>query len=178
MSYAEIAAFSIFGNNPGQLIEAASFAVRENPQSFAAHFAEVEVDLKTGEITLLNFVAAVDCGTPIQPAMVEAQVEGAVARGVGVALHEEGRFSPDGTLLNGNLGHYHLTTSRDIPLIKTFLVSTFEPTGPFGAKSAGIVSLGGVAPAIAGAVFNAIGVRLHQLPMSPERVFQGISSRA
>jgi CO/xanthine dehydrogenase Mo-binding subunit len=143
---------------------------------FAAHIAEVEVDLETGEVKLLNYVAAHDIGRAISRMGVEGQIEGAVAQGIGYALTEQMIYEK-GVVVNSNFLDYKLASAKDMPPVKTVLVETNDPGGPFGAKSIGELSLVPVAPAIANAIRNATGINPTRLPMTPEYVFNEMNSR-
>jgi CO/xanthine dehydrogenase Mo-binding subunit len=143
---------------------------------FAAHVAEVEVDLETGQVKLLNYVAAHDIGRAISRMGVEGQIEGAVAQGIGYALTEQMIYEK-GVVVNSNLLDYKLTSANDMPPVKTVLVETNDPGGPFGAKSIGELSLVPVAPAIANAIRNATGINPTRLPLTPEYVFNEMNFR-
>ena len=147
----------------------------ESPPPFAAQFADVEVDPETGQVFLRRFVSAVDCGTVIHPRMAEGQIEGAVAQGMGYALFEEVLLDGEGRVLNPTFLDYKIATALDMPELKTILVETDEPTGPYGAKAAGEVPIDGPAPAILNAIADALGgVRVYQLPATAERVWRAL----
>ena len=132
------------------------------------------VDTETGAVTLEKLVAAVDCGVPINPVLAEGQIEGALAQGIGYGLLEEMQFDAQGRLLNPNFDDYKILTAADMPELVTILVETHEPTGPYGAKSVAEVPINCPAPAIANAVADAIGVRLTDLPITPEKVLRAL----
>ena len=157
-----------------QILGRASFCIRDSPPPFSAQYAEVEVDTETGRVRVLRFVSAVDCGTAINPLQVEGQIDGAVAMGIGYALSEEMLYDADGRLLNGDLVDYKIMHADDLPRLQTIVVQSWEPTGPFGAKSVAEVPTNGPAPAIANAIRHALGVRLTQLPMTPDRVLRAL----
>jgi putative selenate reductase molybdopterin-binding subunit len=152
----------------------ASFCIPDSPPPFAAQFAEVEVDTETGRIRVLRFVSAVDCGTAINPKQVEGQIEGAVAMGLGYALSEEMKYDAGGRLLNADLVDYKLMHADDMPAMTTIVVQSYEPTGPFGAKSVAEVPTNGPAPAVANAVRHALGLRLTDLPLTPDRILRAL----
>ncbi|MEM2899975.1 MAG: molybdopterin cofactor-binding domain-containing protein, partial [Thermoplasmata archaeon] len=129
------------------------------------------------KIDVLKYVAAVDCGTPINPALAEGQTEGAVLNGICYALTEEYIFNEKGMMLNPNFQTYKIYSMRDIPEIKTILVPTYESTGPFGAKSVSEISINGPLPVISNAVYDAIGVRLTEGPFTPEKVLKAIKEK-
>jgi len=141
---------------------------------YATQIAEVQVDDETGEVEVMRIVAAHDCGTPINPMLVEGQVEGGIAMGVGFALHEEMLFDSIGSQLNGNLTNYIVPTSLDMPEIEVDIVESYDPTGPFGAKGVGEPTSVPTAAAILNAIHDAVGVRLTTLPATAERVLAAI----
>jgi putative selenate reductase molybdopterin-binding subunit len=157
-----------------QIMDAASHFNTDSPPPFCATFAEVEVDSETGVIRVLNLVAAVDPGVAINPMQAEGQVEGAAAQGLGLALTEEMVLDTSGRMVNPNFIDYKIFGPRDLAGLQTLLVETDEPLGPYGAKSISEVPINGPAPAIANAVFHAIGVRLRKLPMRPEDVLAAL----
>jgi len=134
------------------------------------------VDIETGRVKVLKYVAAVDCGTAINPQLAEGQTLGGIQMGLGYALSEEYRFDDQGRLLNPRFLDYKIFSTADMPEVKVILVPTFEPTGPFGAKSVSEIPTNGPAPAIGNAIFHAVGVRLRELPFTPERVLETLKS--
>ena len=105
---------------------------------------------------------------------VEGQMEGSVSMGIGEAMHEEVIFNDKGQVLNADLAEYKIVTSMDMPRVKTIVVESDEPNGPYGAKEVGEGAIMPTIPAILNAVYNAAGVRLNELPLTPERVFHAI----
>jgi CO/xanthine dehydrogenase Mo-binding subunit len=172
LTYSEIALRALYGENQFQIAATESHISHQSPPPFAAHFAEVEVDTETGDVNVIKYVAAVDCGTAINPKLAEGQIEGAVVNGIGYALFEQFFLGADGRLLNDNLNHYKIASARDIPQIVTILVPTYEPSGPFGAKSVSEICINGPLPAISNAIYHAIGVRLTSAPFTPEKVLK------
>jgi putative selenate reductase molybdopterin-binding subunit len=159
-----------------QIMDGASHFNTDSPPPFCATFAEVEVDTETGKIRVLHLVTAVDPGTAINPMQAEGQVEGAVAQGLGYTLTEELLLDEAGRPLNPNFLDYKIFTAKDMPKLTTILVQTEEPLGPYGAKSISEVPINGPAPAIANAIYHAIGVRFRKLPIRPEDVLVGLAS--
>jgi putative selenate reductase molybdopterin-binding subunit len=157
-----------------QIMDGASHFNTDSPPPFCVTFAEVEVDTETGKIHVLNLVLAVDPGVAINPMQAEGQVEGAAAQGLGYALTEEMVLDASGRMINPNFLDYKMFGPQDLGCLKTILVETHEPLGPYGAKSISEVPINGPAPAVANAVFNAIGVRLRKLPMRPEDVLKAL----
>ena len=139
-----------------------------------AQAAEVEVDTKTGAVKVLEFISAVDCGQAINPQLAEGQVEGATVNGISYAMTEEYVFSDKGNLLNKGFRSYKISTAADIPKMKTFVVESHESSGPFGAKSVSEIGINGPMPAIANAIYDAIGVRMYEAPFTPEKVYRAM----
>jgi putative selenate reductase molybdopterin-binding subunit len=166
----EAALKSFYGEAKQQIAESASFMTVDCPPPFCACFVEVEIDLDTGRVRVIDIASAVDLGRAINPTLAEGQIVGSVAMGIGYALSEEMTFSDSGKMLNASLMDYKVPASVDLPDIKAFIVETDEPSGPFGVKSVGEICLDNVAPAIANAIYNATGVRLRELPFTPEKV--------
>ncbi len=145
--------------------------------SFSASVCEVEVDMETGAVKVLNFWDAHDCGTAINPMAVEGQVEGAIVMGMSETLLENQEFDEQGKLLNADLHNYLIATSTDVPIIDSSIVDSFEPAGPFGAKEVGEGATLPVLGAIANAITDAIGVRIYDLPITPEKILNAIKSK-
>ena len=144
---------------------------------YATQIAEVEVDDETGEVAVLRIVASHDCGTPINPMLVEGQVEGGISMGVGFALQEEILFDAAGRQVNPNLTNYIMPTTLDMPEIEVNIVQSYDPTGPFGAKGVGEPTSVPTAAAIANAIYDAVGVRVTSLPMTSEKVLAAIREK-
>ena len=148
--------------------------VRHDPSNappFGAQFAEVEVDLETGDVRVLRMVAAHDVGKAINPSIVEGQVEGALHHGLGYALTEGLQMDPiTGRTLNPDFADYHLATAVDMPPIEAILVEVPDETGPFGAKGVGENGMLPTAAAVANAIYDAIGIRFRDLPITGEKV--------
>jgi CO/xanthine dehydrogenase Mo-binding subunit len=146
-------------------------ANRVSSPMFAAHLVRVAVDPKTGEVRVLEYIAAQDVGRAINPAEVEGQIHGGVVQGIGWALLEGMTYDEQGQLLTSTLMDYALPHSQDVPTITPLLVEVPSELGPFGAKGVGEPPVVPVAAAIANAIRDAVGVRMTELPMTPERVF-------
>lgn len=173
MSYGELARAA------GEaLIGAGHFNPGDEPRipfGFAAVFVEVEVDTETGEVKVLRLVSSHDVGRAIHPTIVEGQIQGGAAMGIGYALSEGFYFDPrTGTALNQWFLDLKTPSILDTPEIEPVMVELGEPTHPFGAKGCSEISVVGVAPAIANAVYNATGVRMRELPMTPERLLEAL----
>ena len=177
-TFSEIALHSLYASDQFQIAAVSSRISHKSPPPFAAHFAEVEVYTETGRVTVLKYVAAVDCGTAINPKLAEGQTEGAVLNGISYALTEEYLFNAAGRMTNDSFLNYRIFSMRDKPELVTILVPSYEKTGPFGAKSVSEISINGPCPAIANAIYNAVGVRLREAPFTPEKVWRAIRAGA
>lgn len=172
VSFEDICVRTLYATDQFQVQASASFFGTESPAPFIAQFADVEVDIRTGKVDVKKFVSAIDCGQPINPKLAEGQVEGATVNGLSYALCEEYIFGKSGRMLNPNFWDYKIYTAPDLPEMVTILIDSFEETGPFGAKSAGEIAINGPIPAIANAIFDAVGVRMFEAPFTPERVYR------
>ena len=143
--------------------------------SFGAVVAEVKVDTETGMVRVLKIWGAHDCGKAINPLAVEGQLEGSWHMGMGQALGEQLKYF-NGLILNSNFLDYKIPTSLDTPPIQSNIIETEDPEGPFGAKECGEGALHPVIPAIANAIFDAVGVRITKLPISAEDILQRIKN--
>ena len=144
--------------------------------AFGAQVIEVEVDTRTGQVEVKRVIAAQDVGKAINPAQVEGQMEGGVVMGLGMALCEE-VVVEKGYVLNSSLASYLVPTSADVPEIVSVIVEDPYPNGPFGAKGAGEPGTVATAAAVANAVYDAVGVRIKQLPITPERVWKALEEK-
>jgi len=159
-----------------QLTGQATYGSPVSPPPFIAGFAEVEVDKETGKIELIDYVAVVDCGTVINPNLARIQVEGGIVQGIGMALYEDVRYSAKGRMETSNFMQYKIPCRKDIGTVRVAFEESYEPTGPFGAKSVGEVVINTPQPAIAHAVYNAVGVRITSLPITSEKVFTAMQT--
>jgi len=150
--------------------------VPQNAPPWHAHFAEVEVELTTGKVTVVKVVAAHDVGRAINPLIVEGQIEGGVLMGVGYATCEEILYDRLGKQQNNNYRNYMLPTAVDRPEIEAVIVESNDPTGPFGAKGVGETGMVPTPAAIMNAVYDALGIRFTELPMNGERVLKALTS--
>jgi CO/xanthine dehydrogenase Mo-binding subunit len=153
-------------------------ANRVSSPMFTAHLARVAVDPETGEVRVLDYVAAQDVGRAINPAEVEGQIHGGVVQGIGWALFEGMTYDEQGQLLTSTLMDYALPHSADVPTITPILVEVPSALGPFGAKGVGEPPVVPVAAAIANAIRDAVGVRMTELPMTAERVYDAMRAAA
>jgi CO/xanthine dehydrogenase Mo-binding subunit len=153
-------------------------AVHENSPMYAAHLAKVAVDPDTGEVRVLDYVASQDVGYAINPAAVEGQIHGGVVQGLGWALFEGLEHDENGQLLTATWMDYAMPHTFDIPNITTLLIEVPSGQGPYGAKGVGEPPVIPVAGVIANAIYDAVGVRVSELPITPERLFQDLAKKA
>jgi CO/xanthine dehydrogenase Mo-binding subunit len=144
--------------------------------SFGVQVAEVKVDRETGKVDILKVLSVHDSGTIINPMLAEGQVEGGVGQGVGYALFEE-ITRKNGKVMNDNFANYRMPTIGDVPPISTTFIEVPDPYGPFGAKGLGEITQVPTAPAIANAIYDAVGVRVKELPITPEKVLQALKEK-
>jgi len=167
-------------NSWGTIAYADSYRQKNCPPCFVTHFVEAEVNIRTGEIRFPRVLIYGDCGTPVNPDLVEGQLIGAFNRGMGFATYENTLYNENeiGDLkCKGYLVDYKTPTSCEMPLVDNItvrLADTFEPTGPFGAKGIGEAAFTSVAAAITNAVYNAVGIRFTDLPLTPEKVLKAL----
>lgn len=147
----------------------------KSPPPFMCGMAEVEVDLETGKLELINYKAAVDCGTVINPNLARIQAEGGIAQGIGMVLFEDINYTDKGKLKENSFLQYKIPARTEVPEIEVEFEASYEPTGPFGAKSIGEVVMNTPLPAITHAVYNATGLWFRELPITPEKVIRGLN---
>ncbi len=158
-----------------QTLEATeSFTGDKSPPPYLAAFVEIELDVETGKVDVVNYVAVADVGTPINPNLTKIQIEGGLLQGIGMALYEDVRYSEAGHMLSHTMMTYPIPSREDVGRITVELVNSYEPSGPFGAKSAGEIGIDTPPAAIANAIRNAVGIRLTEYPLTPERVLMAI----
>jgi 4-hydroxybenzoyl-CoA reductase subunit alpha len=141
----------------------------------SAQISEVSVDLETGEITVDNITGAHDCGFAINITQVEGQMQGSMMMGMGEALMEQVIYDTKGRIVNANLAEYKIPTALDMPNLDTVIVESNEPNGPYGAKEVGEGAIMPVIPSILNAVYDATGVRIDELPVTPERLIAAMN---
>jgi putative selenate reductase molybdopterin-binding subunit len=173
----KIALRALYGANQHQIAATASAVPEVSPPPFLASFAEVAVDLDTGRIRLVDYVAVADCGTPVNPRLAEGQVEGAIANGIGYALMEDLAIDARGRARGSDFGRYKIPGTCDMPPLQVVLVDSYDPTGPMGAKSIAEIGINAPIPTIANAVHDATGVWLTETPFTAERVWRALRTR-
>jgi xanthine dehydrogenase molybdenum-binding subunit len=175
MSFQEIAAAVL--KHGGQITGRASIDAPWPGGAFATHIVDVAVDPDTGKIEILRYTAVQDCGKAVHPAYVEGQIQGGSVQGIGWALNEEYMYNAKGELTNASFLDYRMPTSLDLPMIDPVIVEVPDPNHPYGVRGVGEVPIVPPPAAIANAVYRAIGVRMHELPMSPGRVVKAAGTR-
>lgn len=158
----------------GSVVASAAVQPKGAVPGFAAHIVDVEVDPDTGKVQILRYTAVQDVGKAVYPAYVESQIQGGVAQGVGWALNEEYLYDEQGRLLNSSWLDYRMPVALDLPMIDTILVEVPNPNHPFGVKGVGEVCIVPPPGAIANAIYNAVGARMAELPMSPAKVVEAL----
>ena len=176
VTLAEIATKSMCGN-PIAVQATSSHTSPVSPPPFMVGMAEVEVDKETGSVEVLDYAAVVDCGTPINPNLARVQTEGGIVQGIGMALFEDVTYNEKGRLLENSFLQYKIPTRLDMGHLKVEFAPSYEPSGPFGAKSIGEIVINTPSPAIAQAVFRATGVWHRELPITPEKALMGMKNR-
>lgn len=177
ISVFDIATDFTVGPNKNQLIGFASHGSPVSPPPFIAGFVETETDKETGKVEIIDYVAVVDCGTVINKNLATIQTEGGIVQGIGFALFEEVRYTESGQMDTNTFMQYKIPARSDVGKIRVDFVETHEPTGPFGAKSVGEVVVNTPAPAIQDAIYNAVGIRVNKLPITPEKIFMKLDNK-
>ena len=173
VTLADIATASMCGNDIS-LSVTNTHSSPISPPPFMVGAAEVEVDLLTGESHIVEYDACVDCGTPVNPNLARVQTEGGLVQGIGMTLYENIQYNDKGTMLNNSFMQYKIPSRRDMGNIQVEFESSFEPTGPFGAKSIGEIVINTPAPALAHAIANATGIWFKELPITSEQIAMGV----
>ena len=177
LTFAEFCTLCFYGANHQQICETGSYVGEESPIPFMATFMEIEIDLKTGKVTPIETVSVVDCGTALNPALAKGQVEGATLQALGTALFEELRFSETGKPINASLFRYKILDRCSFGKITALFAESYEPTGPFGAKSVSEIGIDTPTVALLNAVYHATGLRFHRLPLGSETVFNALKAK-
>jgi putative selenate reductase molybdopterin-binding subunit len=150
----------------------ASYVSPVSPPPFAAQFAEVTVDVETGQVTVDQLVMAVDSGVIVNPITASGQIEGGMTQALGYAVCEEMRYDNEGRAREVDLRDYHIFQAHEMPELHTIFVETFESSHPFGVKAVAEIPMDGVAPAVGNAVLDACGVDIDDNPITPEKVWR------
>ena len=148
-----------------------------SPPPYMAGAVEIELDKETGEVKILDYAAVVDCGTVINPNLARVQVEGGLVQGIGMTLFENIQYTDKGQMINNSFMQYKVPTRLDMGKLRVEFRSSYEPTGPFGAKSIGEIVINTPAPALAHAIYNATGLWFRELPITSEQIAMGIAEK-
>jgi len=148
-----------------------------SPPPYMAGAVEIELDKETGEVRILDYAAVVDCGTVINPNLARVQVEGGLVQGIGMTLFENIQYTDKGQMINNSFMQYKVPTRLDMGKLRVEFRSSYEPTGPFGAKSIGEIVINTPAPALAHAIYNATGLWFRELPITSEQIAMGIAEK-
>ncbi len=174
VTLAEVAHHSLHHEDQEQIMGVASFMSPVSPPPFAAQFAEVTVDIQTGQVVVDKLVMAVDSGVIVNPITASGQVEGGMAQALGYAVCEELVYDELGRARERDFRDYHIFQAHEMPEMETIFVETFEPSHPFGVKAVAEIPMDGVAPAVANAVLDACGVPVDDNPLTPEKIWRGL----
>ncbi len=175
VTLAEIAKNALHKEDQEQIMAVASYKSQVSPPPFAAQFAEVTVDIETGQVVVDKLVMAVDSGVIVNPLTASGQIEGGMTQALGYAVCEEMRYDEAGRLREQNLRDYHIFQAHEMPELSTIFVETFEPSHPFGVKAVAEIPMDGVAPAVGNAVLDACGVQIDDNPITPEKVWRALN---
>ncbi len=170
----EIALDTLHHSEQEQIMAVASYVSPSSPPPFAAQFAEVTVDTETGQVTVDKLVMAVDSGVIVNPATASGQIEGGMTQALGYAVSEEMTFDERGRVRETDFDKYHIFRADEMPEMEVIFVETFEPSHPFGVKAVAEIPMDGVAPAVANAVRDAVGVDIDANPVTPEKVWRAM----
>jgi putative selenate reductase molybdopterin-binding subunit len=173
----EIALDSLHRSEQEQIMGVASYVSPSSPPPFAAQFAEVSVDMETGMVVVDKLVMAVDSGVIVNPLTASGQIEGGMTQALGYAVCEEMVYDEKGRPRERDFGDYHIFRADEMPALEAIFVETFEPTHPFGVKAVAEIPMDGVAPAVANAVRDALGVDVDENPITPERIWRALKSK-
>jgi len=173
LSYAKLSHDALSGTGRGQVMGKASFTTNHNSIPYGAHFAQVAVNVRTGQLKVQKFYALQDAGTPINPELALCQMYGAVLKSIGHTLYEQMILDENGVCLNPTLSDYGVPMISEKPEdFKAVLIDINDEVGPYGAKSISEIATNGAAPAIAIAIHDAVGVWMRNWPFTPEKILK------
>ncbi len=177
VSLEEIALQTLHSEDQHQIMGIGSYVSPVSPPPFAAQFADVTVDTETGQVTVGRLLMALDCGVIVNPTTASGQIEGGMCQALGYAVSEEMVFDERGRMVNPRFGDYRIFSADEMPEMQVIFVETYEPSHPFGVKAVAEIPLDGVAPAVANAVYDAIGVQITDIPLTPEKVWRAFREK-
>jgi putative selenate reductase molybdopterin-binding subunit len=178
VSLSEVGHNALHHENQEQIMGIGSYVSPVSPPPFAAQFAEVTVDIQTGQVVVNKLVMAVDSGVIINPVTASGQIEGGMTQALGYAVCEEMVYDELGRARERDLRDYHIYLANEMPELQTIFVETFEPSHPFGVKAAAEIPMDGVAPAVGNAILDASGAEIYNNPTTPEKVWRSLQARA
>jgi len=177
ITLSEIGHHALHHANQEQIMGIGSFVSPVAPPPFAAQFAEVTVDVETGQVVVDKLVMAVDSGVIVNPITASGQVEGGMTQALGYAVCEEMRYDEVGSPLERDFRDYHIFQAHEMPELETIFVETFEPSHPFGVKAAAEIPMDGVAPAVGNAILDACNVEIYSIPATPEKIWRALKAK-
>ncbi len=177
ISLVDLSTGRLYNNDTHQIAVTESYHGHVSPPPFMAAFGEFEFDTETYEYKMIKYVTVTDCGTTINPALAKGQVEGGIVQGYGMASSEAVIYNEKGKLLSNTFDTYHIPTCKEVGELVTEFADSYEPTGPFGAKSVGEIGIDTPPAVLCNAVYNAFGVRIHHLPITPEKIFEAMKEK-
>jgi putative selenate reductase molybdopterin-binding subunit len=177
LTFREVAMYALHQHNQHQIMGHASFMSPVSPPPFGAQFAEVTVDTETGQVTADRLLIALDSGQIINPLTASGQAEGGMHQAVGYVLTEELCYGEDGRTLNAAFDDYRVFRADEMPPMETIFVETFEPSHPVGVKSVAEIVVNGVAPAVLNAIYDATGIMMKRVPVTPERMWRALQAK-
>lgn len=177
ISLVDLSTGRLYNNDTHQVAVTESFHGHVSPPPFMAAFGEFEFDTETYEYKMVKYVTVTDCGTTINPMLAKGQVEGGIIQGYGMASSEEVIYSPKGKLLTNTFDTYHIPSVKEVGELVSEFADSYEPTGPFGAKSVGEIGIDTPPAVLCNAVYNAFGVRIHTLPITPQKIFEAMKEK-
>jgi putative selenate reductase molybdopterin-binding subunit len=178
VSLKEVALNALHHDDQEQIMGIGSYYSPVSPPPFAAQFAEVTVDIETGQVVVDKLVMAVDSGMIVNPITASGQVEGGMTQALGYAVCEEMVYDEKGQAREIDLDDYHIFRANEMPELETIFVQTYEPSHPFGVKAVAEIPMDGVAPAVGNAILDACGADLLENPTTPERIWKALKKTA
>jgi len=167
-----------YNEDQKQLTATSSYVGTKSPPPFMVGYADITVDTETGEFDINNYTSVVDCGTPLNTMLARGQVEGGIVQGIGMAVYEDVIHTPKGKMVTSDFMNYLIPTRNEIKKLTTLFAESYEESGPYGAKSVGEIGIDTPPAAIANAIYNALGVRITSLPITPEKILMALEKKS
>ena len=169
--------FYAMGGDQRQLVASESYVPDVSPPPYMAAVAEIELDVKTGDIKVLDYYGVIDCGGVINPILCQVQAEGGLVQGVGMAVYEDVQYSKKGEMTTNSFMNYKIPARKDVTKLTVEFADSYDPAGPYGAKSIGEIGIDTPMACIANAIYTAVGVRITDLPITPEKVLLALKAK-